>query len=85
MFNLCISATSLNIKIDTSEVTNMSSMFVNCYSLKTLDISDINTKNVLDMFGIFQNCNSLTSLDLSKLSTDKVINMSYIFKFFYFF
>ena len=38
-------------------------MFANCYSLKTLDISNMNTKNVLDMSGMFQNCNSLTSLD----------------------
>ena len=34
MFNLCTTATSLNIIFDTSEGTNMSSLFANCYSFK---------------------------------------------------
>ena len=42
---------SLNLsKVDTSNVTNMSSMFCYCESLQTLDVSGFDTSNVTDIF-----------------------------------
>ena len=54
--------------INMSDIINMSSMFSNCESLKSLpDISKWNTNNVNDMSSMFSNCESLKSLpDISK-------------------
>ena len=66
-------------KIDTSNVTNMYSMFYGCSSLTYLDLSSFNTSNVTNMGSMFNNCSSLTSLDLSSFNTSNVTNMSYMF------
>ena len=72
--------TSLDLSgLDTSNVTDMSSMFSDCQSLTSLDLSGFDTSNVTDMFGMFCNCWSLTSLDLSGFDTSNVINMHDMF------
>ena len=62
-------------------VTNMSSMFSNCYKLSSLpDISNWDTKKVTNMNGMFCNCNKLISLpDISKWNTNNVTDMSNMF------
>ena len=62
------------------EVTDMSSMFYGCSSLKSLDISGWNTSNVIYMNQMFEGCSSLTSLDLSNFNTSNVASMINIFK-----
>lgn len=52
-------------KIDTSNVTDMSYMFGECYALTSLDLSTFDTSNVTDMGYMFDDCNSLTSLTLT--------------------
>ena len=64
---------------NTSNVTNMSSMFYGCSSLTSLDLSSFNTLNVTNMSSMFDGCSSLTSLDLSSFNTLNVINMSSMF------
>ena len=64
---------------DTSNVTTMQSMFSNCSSLTTLDVSNFDTSNVTNMYMIFTNCNSLTELDVSKWDTGNVTNMNSMF------
>lgn len=51
--------------LDTSNVTDMDSMFYRCYSLTSLNLSGWDTGNVTNMTGMFYCCSSLTSLDLS--------------------
>ena len=68
---------NFNNSIDTSNVTNMSGMFVNI-NTKTLDLSDFDTSNVTNMSGMFVNINTET-LDLSSFNTSKVTNMSSMF------
>ena len=63
-----------------SSQTNMDSMFQNCHSLTSLDISNFNTSSVTNMSYMFLNCNSLTSLDISNFDTSAVTNMSYMFQ-----
>ena len=58
--------------LDTSNVTNMSHMFLGCGGLTSLDLSNFNTSNVTDMSGMFENCRGLTSLDVSKFDTSNV-------------
>jgi len=50
---------------DTSNVTEMHSMFANTNSLTSLDLSGWDTSNVNQMFNIFGHARNLTSLDLS--------------------
>ena len=64
---------------NTSNVTNMSSMFGGCSSLTNLNLRSFNTSNVTNMSSMFGGCSSLTSLDLSSFNTSKVTNMRYMF------
>lgn len=60
-------------------VTNMNSMFYNCPSLTSLDLSSWNTSNVTNMYQMFGSCTSLTSLDVSHFNTEKVADMREMF------
>ena len=64
---------------DTSNVTDMSNMFVNSLNLTSLDVSSFDTSNVTNMGNIFLNCWSLTSLDVSNFDTSNVTNMRSMF------
>lgn len=81
MFDGCSGLTSVkNLdKLDTSNVTDMQSMFRNCYAFKTLDLSNFDTSNVTDMGYMFNGCSGLTSLDLSNFDTSNVTYMREMF------
>ena len=64
---------------DTSNVTNMQSMFYVCNRLTSLNVTNFDTSNVTTMQSMFYNCYDLTSLDLSSFDTSNVTNMSYMF------
>ena len=64
---------------NTSNVTNMNSMFRDCSSLTSLDLSSFNTSKVTNMASLFNSCRSLTSLDLSNFNTSKVTDMGGVF------
>ena len=66
---------------NTSEVTDMTGMFQNCSSLRSLDgIGGWNTSSLRSIRGMFNYCSSLTSLDLSGWNTSNVDNMSMAFQ-----
>ena len=65
--------------IETSNVTDMASMFSNCSSLNTLDLSNFNTSNVTNTSGMFYSCSSLKTLDLSNFNTSNVNDMGQMF------
>ena len=65
--------------LDTSNVTGTNSMFRDCSSLETLDVSGFDTSRVTDMDGMFYGCNSLTTLDVSHFDTSKVTRMGSMF------
>ena len=67
--------------LNTSNVSDMSSMFENCSGLTSLDVSHFNTSKVTDMNYMFYNCNKLTSLDVSSFNTSKVTDMNNMFYF----
>ena len=64
---------------DTSQVTNMGSMFEACKSLTSLDVSKFDTSQVTDMSYMFGEGEALETLDVSKLNTSQVINMDGMF------
>ena len=66
--------------LNTSEVTNMTSMFNNCSGLTSLDLSSFNTANVAYMESMFLRCSGLTSIDLSSFNTANVGDMSDMFE-----
>ena len=61
--------------LDTSNVTNMSSMFNQCTNLTTIPLLD--TSNVTNMSSMFITCTNLTTIPT--LDTSKVTNMSNMF------
>ena len=65
--------------LDTSNVTNMHSMFYECNRLTSLDLSKFDTSQVTDMMNMFFRCINLTSLDVSNFDTSQVTNMGYMF------
>lgn len=66
--------------LDTSQATNMSSMFYCCKALTELDPSRLSTTNVTDMSNMFNECSAITTLDVSTFDTSQVTNMSHMFQ-----
>ena len=63
MFMGCHFLTELNISsFDTSNVTDMSSMFGYCSALTQLDVSSFDTSKVNSMYGMFRDCNNLNKV-----------------------
>ena len=79
MFSSCTSLTALDLSsFDTSDVTNMLSLFESNSALKEIKgIENFNTSKVTDMRSMFNGCTSLTSLNLSKFDTTSA-DMSYM-------
>ena len=76
----CSSLKSIDFSsFNTTNVSNMSSMFSDCSSLKSLDLSSFDTNNVNDMSYMFRKCSSLNYLDLISFNTNSVNDMSYMF------
>lgn len=65
--------------LNTSEVTDMNSMFAYCGFLENIDVSNFDTQNVEDMSSMFYSCKRLTSLNTSGFNTSNVKNMKNMF------
>ena len=74
--------TSINFSsFNTSNVTDMISMFWGCKNLTSLDLSNFKTSNVTNMGYMFFLCESLTSLNVSGFNTTNVTNMVSMFSY----
>ena len=67
--------------LETGMVEDMSGMFENCGSLRTLDLSHFDTRQVRDMSRMFEDCQGLEKLDVSHLDTSQVKDMKYMFSY----
>ena len=65
--------------LDTSNITNMGSMFYKSTSLKSIKLSNFNTSKTTNMSSMFSECNSLEYLDLSSFDTSNVTTMNSMF------
>lgn len=65
--------------LDTSNVTDMFSMFRGCSGLTNLDLTHLDTSNVTYMDTMFSGCSGLTDLDLTHLNTSNVTDMNSMF------
>lgn len=72
---------NLNLSgLDTSSITDMSSMFANMPNLKSINLTGWNTSNVTNMKSMFQNDPKLTTIKgLENWDTSKVTDMSFMF------
>ena len=68
-----------NVDNNTSNVTDMRSMFADFESMKTLDLRNFDTSKVTDMSAMFSYSESLKSIDLSSFNTSKVTTMETMF------
>ena len=82
-FNGCTNLTTITgiENLNTSEVTQMGSMFRNCGILTAIDLSKFNTSQVTDMSQMFYGCRNLTAIDVTALDTKNVTDMSSMFNF----
>ncbi len=63
--------------VDTSNTTNMNSMFSGCSSITTLDLSDFDTENLESISNIFGFINGLQKLDLSNWKFNDNISVNF--------
>lgn len=66
--------------LNTSDVTIMSYMFLNCQSLETLDLSHFDTRKVDKMGYMLQGCTNLKSVDLTGFETAACTSFYQMFK-----
>ena len=62
-----------------NNLTNTNHMFCDCYSLKSLNLSNFKTQYITNMRGMFDGCIALTNLNLSNFNTENVNDINYIF------
>jgi len=80
LFNECKYIKYINLyNFDTSNVTNMESMFWGCESLTDINLSKSITKNVKNYSYMFAGCISLQNLDLSSFNTQNALTMRNMF------
>ena len=65
--------------LNTSKVTTMEGMFMQCSVIKSLDLSTFETSNVENFYGMFAHCKELESLDVSNFDTSAATNMREMF------
>ena len=68
--------TEISTQLDTSKITDMSYMFMDCKNITTIPLLD--TSNVTNMHYMFYGCTNLTTIPL--LDTSKVTDMSQMFR-----
>ena len=66
--------------LNTSNVQDMSRMFIGCTSLTTLDLNGWNTSHVTDMNDMFSGCSNLTTLNISGWDMSEVTNTISMFE-----
>ncbi|MBR4564676.1 MAG: BspA family leucine-rich repeat surface protein [Paludibacteraceae bacterium] len=78
--NNATTITGLN-NLNTSKVTNMSSMFSGCSSLTSLDLSGFDVSNLKNTSYMFQNCSALTTIycNESWYAKDKITSSENMF------
>lgn len=65
--------------LDTTNVTDMNSLFKWCGSLTSIDLSGWDTSNVTDMDSMFYYCESVQHLDVSHFDTSNVTDFGFMF------
>ena len=67
-------------KLNTSKVTDMTSMFSLCFYLSDVNLKNFNTANVTTMSSMFYGCYRLKNIDVSSFDTENVSELSGMFE-----
>ena len=80
-FNGCKNLETADLSsIDASKLTDISQLFGNCKSLKSVIFpTNMSAAPLEQMWAVFNGCEKLTALDLSGWNTSKVTQMSHVF------
>ena len=65
--------------LKTDNVNDINSMFFDCESLTSLDLSSLNLGNVTNMHQVFEGCTGLESIIFDGVNTENVTNMGDLF------
>ena len=65
--------------LQTEDVKDMGSMFLNCRSLKSVDVRFFNTAKVEDMSAMFEGCQSLKEIDIAGFHFAKLVRAQRMF------
>ncbi len=68
-------------KFKTGSALNLSSMFENCGSLQSLDVSKFDTSKCKYFDLMFKSCSSLSTLDVSNWDTSEAVSFAYMFSY----
>ena len=75
MLNGCRGLTKIDLsRFDTSNVTNMNSMFFDCRALTGLDISNFNTINVINWNYMFSNIPVTVQITTNQSTKDWILD-----------
>lgn len=66
-------------RLDTSTTKNLGTMFQNCNSLTSLDLSEFSTDEATNLESLFVGCTTLKTLDISNFNTEKATNLGHMF------
>ena len=82
MFDGCSSLKSVDLSgfIASSQLKQMASMFYDCISLISLNLSTFVTSEVSNFAHMFDNCESLKWIDIPNFKTEKIIYLDNMFK-----
>ena len=79
MFHGC-KFTTIDLKdFDTSQTTDMNSLFNNCSNLKEIDLTDWDISNVTTFNNTFNGCINLETINLSNLNANSLIDTERMF------
>lgn len=80
LFKKCKASSITFDVLDTTNVKDMSRMFMECKSLEKLNLLSFNTSNVENMTKMFYECTSLKKLNVLSFNTSKVKYMRSMFE-----
>ena len=80
MLNMLSNLVSVDLSgLDTTNLTEMTSMFYKCSSLKSVNLTGLNTSNVFSTANMFEDCTSLETVDLSGFDTSALLYTNAMF------
>ena len=70
---------TIKIIFKQSDLSDLFGLFLDCYTISEIDLSNFNTSNVQNMQEAFNGCKSLISINFANFDTTKVTNMHKMF------
>ena len=79
LFSGCINLKTILGNTPVRRGTTVTSMYTNCRSLTTIDVSDWDVSETDNLSGVFQGCSSIQSLDIKNWKVSNVVSFDSLF------